>query len=112
MSEALLNNSEKMVQRNEKGQLLPGSVLNPDGKPIGTKHLSTQLKEMLFEKAEGSEHTHASLLNKRVLKKAIVDGDMRAVELVYDRVEGKPQQDMEIEHKFDFTDMIRNKKLE
>lgn len=85
----LINNSKIIVKRNEKGQLLPGEVLNPNGKPLGTKHLSTQLREMLFEKPEGSDNTHGTLLNKRVLKKAITDGDMRAIELVYDRVEGK-----------------------
>lgn len=87
------NSSETHVERNEKGQLLPGSHLNPFGPKAGYKHLTTQLKEMLLETAQGSEHTHATLLNRRILKKSIVDGDMRAIELIYDRIEGPPVQE-------------------
>lgn len=81
------------VERNAKGQLMPGSHLNPYGPLPGYKHLTTQLKEMLFEQAQGSDQTHATLLNKRILKKSIVDGDMRAIELIYDRIEGPPVQE-------------------
>lgn len=51
---------------------------------------------MMFEKPEGEEDTHGTLLNKKVIRKAIVDGDMRAIELIYERVEGKVEQKTDI----------------
>ena len=44
-----------MVQRNEKGQLLPGSVLNPVGKPPGRRNFITDFEEaiQLIAKAKG-----------------------------------------------------------
>lgn len=80
--------SEKRIDKDPiTGKFLPGNKASP-GKPVGTKHLSTMLLEMMFEKPEGGKDTHGTLLNKRVLRKAIADGDMRAIELVYDRIEG------------------------
>lgn len=42
------NNGEIKVMRNEKGQIMPGSVLNPKGKPEGSGH--RQRYERMLEK--------------------------------------------------------------
>ena len=82
------NNSEMMVKRDEKGKLLTGSILNPKGKPRGTKHLSSILQEKITNTADGEV-----ILNKVIeMAKA---GDMRAIELVWERLEGKPNQPIE-----------------
>ena len=97
ISEAPVNNGEKMENspvRDEKGRIVSG-VLNPNGKPKGTRHLSTMLETMLEELAEGSKDSYKVLLNKRVIKKAIADGDDRMIEHIWDRIEGKPPQKIE-----------------
>jgi hypothetical protein len=75
------------------------AALNPAGKPKGTRHLSTLLMEALLKQArnkdgEELEETHADLLIKRVLKDAIDKG--KGVELIFDRVEGKPDQAIDL----------------
>ncbi len=46
------NNSKKLVKRNKKGQLLPGSVLNPEGMKTGTRQFSTLMDEAVEEIAK------------------------------------------------------------
>lgn len=82
------NNGEIMVKRDEKGKLLTGSILNPKGKPRGVKHLSSILQEKIINTADGEV-----ILNKVIeMAKA---GDMRAIELVWERLEGKSNQPIE-----------------
>ena len=85
------NDGEIMVRRDEKGRIQPGSVLNPGGKPKGTKHLSTILAESLSE-ASGEELT----TDQEIIIRKVIDmakkGDMRAIALVWDRIEGKVMQ--------------------
>ncbi len=73
----------------------PGVSGNPAGKPVGAKNLSTLLREALakiVKNAEGEDTTYEVLLIKRVMKKAIEQGDMRAVELIWAYLEGKPKE--------------------
>jgi len=88
------NNGENTVVRNEKGQIVSG-VLNPAGKPVGTRHLTTLLEEAIKRVGEGTE-SYDVLLIKRVLKKAIVDGDMRAIGHIWDRMEGRATQPIDL----------------
>ena len=94
MSEKPSNNGENIVKRNEKGQLLPGSVLNPAGKPTGVKHMSTALNELLMETVEGDDkgRTYKEMLLKRLMAEAIKRVDPSLVWGIFDRIEGKPDQ--------------------
>jgi hypothetical protein len=83
----LLNNGKIMVERDQNGRIKPGSVLNPDGKPKGTKHMSTILSGALdLSNKDG-------LTNQEVIIQKVIDlakeGNMKAIELVWNRVEGK-----------------------
>ena len=98
MSE-LSNNSEKKAIRNEKGQLLPGVVLNPAGKPPGTKHLSTLLWKALLERAKDkdgkeSDKTYGDLLIQKLLKDAIQYG--KRTDLIFDRIEGQAKAELDV----------------
>lgn len=64
---------------------------NITGANRGSKWLTTLLDEALRKMAEGHKESYDALLIKRVLRSAIVDGDMRAVEHIWDRIEGKPK---------------------
>jgi hypothetical protein len=75
--------------RDEKGRILPGAVLNPAGKPKGVRHLSTLLKEALINEGADSE------LVKTLIKKAL-EGNDRSIQEIFDRLEGKPQQAIDL----------------
>jgi hypothetical protein len=84
-----LNDGEIMVRRDEKGRVISGSILNPSGKPKGTRHLSTLLTECLFKVPQDESLTNNELIIGKVIDMA-KKGDIRAIELIWDRIEGKP----------------------
>ena len=83
-----VNNGEKIVERNEDGTLKKGSVLNPDGKPKGARHMTTLLKDAIVKVAEGSADSHDRLIVQQVIRKAEL-GDMEAVKHIWNYMEGK-----------------------
>lgn len=93
------NTGEIVVKRDENGRLMPGSYLNPAGKPPGAKHLSTKLYEALLKTVDDdpNQRTYLDLLTKRILKDAIEKGNTNLINLIYDRVEGKPDQGVRLE---------------
>ena len=54
------NDSGKIEKRDEKGRLLPGSVLNPQGKKAGTLNFSTKWIKFIEKVAEQNETTPAT----------------------------------------------------
>lgn len=75
-----------------------GTSGNPAGKPKGTKHLSTVLKEFLEsnvtttdEDGKRSKMPFKEAIIQSLLRKA-AKGDVRAIQEIFDRVEGKPDQ--------------------
>lgn len=84
---------------NPDTQFKPGQSGNPKGLPKGTKHLSTLLKAMLNEEVmvEGKLIKFDQALIKKLLKKAS-EGDIKAIQEVFDRTEGKAKQEIETEH--------------
>ena len=95
------------VDRDEKGRFIEGVSGNPAGKPKGIRHLSTMLEEAIKRVAEGGTESYDVLLIKRVLKKAIGDGDMKAIEHIWDRIEGKPPQDLNLGNKDDLPFILK-----
>lgn len=108
-----LSNGEQLVDRNPDGTIKKGVVLNPLGRPTGTRNLSTLLAEALkkaSKKADGSDgKTWEELLIDRVIEKAILKGDSRMVEHVWDRLEGKAPQTITVNPGTDADPMIKEK---
>lgn len=75
--------------------------INKDGRPRGSKNLSTILREMLEEEVEvvidgkKEKKKFQDVIIRKLVKKAN-DGDMRAIQEIFDRTEGKAKQ--EIKH--------------
>jgi hypothetical protein len=93
------NNSEIIVQRNEKGQLLRGSILNPKGKTLGSKNFSTDFDEVVEDLAK-SEGKTKSEVRKDLLKIAYQlakTGDFNFYKDIVDRYYGKPKTSLEID---------------
>ena len=96
MSNELSNNSENLAIRNDKGQLLPGVVLNPAGKPKGARHLSTILLEAIKRVSDDKGSSDDIEIVKALVTKA-KSGDTKAIDIVFDRIEGKAPQKLEVD---------------
>lgn len=81
---------------------------NPAGRPKGSRNLSTILREMLEEEIEVNidgvkeRKKLQDLIIRKLIKKAN-DGNLRAIEQIFDRVEGKPNQKIQQDGKTDIT---------
>jgi hypothetical protein len=73
---------------------------NPAGKPKGTFSLLTILKKELQKiprELKGKERKqYAELLVKKVLHKAIVEGDDATIRLIFNYTEGMPKENIDI----------------
>ena len=94
---------EPEIERNEKGQFIAGQSGNPAGKPEGagigfsiTRLVKEEL-EKIPEEAKEAGQTYASLLIKKILIKAIQDGDTAMINKIWEYMDGKPKQPIEVE---------------
>lgn len=79
------------VVRNEKGQLQPGSILNPEGKEPGTRSFETDFDEAVEEIAKANNMTRSEA-RKILLKKAFAEakeGNFSFYKDIHDRIYGK-----------------------
>lgn len=91
-----LNNSNK-IERDANGRILPGQrALNPKGKPKGARHFSTLIREAIQKVAEGDAEPTDILIVKQLAKKA-KEGDLRAMDMVFERVDGKAEQTINLD---------------
>lgn len=100
-----LENTSKPA-RDEKGRLLPGGTANPHGKPKGTKHYATLIKEALkngrvkYKDPISGEETiitkEQALIYNLTDKAVNHGGSLDAIEVVLDRIEGKPKTSIAI----------------
>lgn len=74
----------------------PGQSGNPSGKPKGAKHYSTLLKEALELGVEVEINKKKITVDEAELikqvAKGIAKGNIKFIELAFDRVDGKPNQ--------------------
>jgi hypothetical protein len=81
-----------------------GEVRNPNGRPKGVPNSKTRLLrilELVQKKrnpvtGEDEEFTIAEQMDLQLIKKAL-NGDLKAYEILLDRLEGKPKQSTEVE---------------
>ena len=89
----------------------PGESGNPAGRPPGSKNVSTVLRAMLEQIApgelvdtklikafcKGKTITNADAIAARLLKSALIDGELPAIREILDRAGGKPKQSLDID---------------
>lgn len=76
-------------------QFKKGQSGNPAGKPPGTLSFTSKVRAALEKIAmtkDGEDVSYEQLLVKRVLNKAIEQGDGRMIELIWGYLDGKPSQ--------------------
>lgn len=81
--------------RDEKGRFKEGVSGNPAGKPKGIRHMSTLLEEAIKKVAEGDAEPADILIVKKLIEKA-KQGNDKSVEMVFDRLEGKAPQKIDV----------------
>lgn len=80
--------------RNADGTFKKGVSGNPSGRTKGTKQaISNSLLEELQEKDDGK--TNLELIIRKLVSKA-KSGDLKAIEIIIDRIEGKAKEYVEL----------------
>jgi hypothetical protein len=70
--------------------------INRNGRPKGSRSLSSMLVEALKRYEETTNTKFEDLLIQRLLDKAISKGEIRAIREIFDRVDGKPAQSINL----------------
>ena len=81
-------------ERDEKGRFTQGNLGGP-GRPKGLS-ITALIKEELEKIPEGQKKTYAELLTRRLLKKAIQEGDHPTQKMIWNYIDGLPQANLDV----------------
>jgi hypothetical protein len=96
MSEDVGNKTEvKPLKDPITGLFQEGNPGGP-GRPAGSRSFTTKVREALEKIAEGKDYTYEEAFIKSILKKGIVDGDSATQRLIWNYLDGMPQQRTDI----------------
>ncbi len=89
----------------------PGQSGNPAGKPKGARHFSTLIKEAITKVANDTGTSDDVLIIQALVAKA-KDGDLKAVDMVLDRVDGKAEQTINLDADVTVNDGLTDEQKE
>ncbi len=75
----------------------PGQSGNPNGRPRGSKSITSLVYERLQEKDPATGKTNIEMMIQQILKNALI-GDMDFIKLIWNYIDGKPNQPMDHTH--------------
>lgn len=73
-----------------------GQSGNPAGKPKGTVSITTAIKRELEKISPEQKKTWLQLTVKRILDKAVSEGDVQMIKTLWNYVDGMPKQDIDV----------------
>lgn len=93
------NNGEKTPKKQLKGKPFTSDDprINREGRPKGVKNFTTKVKEALERMSEEDGLSYEDLLVKKILTKAMKQGDNKMIELIWNYLDGKPVSKNETE---------------
>jgi len=109
MEETPVKSGNKLVERDEHGRLQKGSLLNPSGRPKGSRHLSTLLEEAIKKVCDDTGTPEDVAIVQKVIERAKA-GDMKAIEHIWDRTEGKAPQQIDFKGDITITSLSEEEK--
>ncbi len=89
----------------------PGQSGNPAGKPKGARHFSTLIKEAITKVANDTGTSDDILIVQALVAKA-KDGDLKAVDMVLDRIDGKAEQTINLDADVTVNDGLTDEQKE
>lgn len=98
-----MGNKNPKTDHLKKYSWKPGESGNPFGRPQGSRNISSILKELLEIELETEDPISgekisvpvSTIINARLVRKAM-DGDNKAIREIYDRIEGRPKQKLDV----------------
>ena len=96
---------KQSVISNKPWQFQPGQSGNPAGRPPKGETLTELMREFLEQAPEGQKVTYKEAFIKRVYKKAMEEGDAVTIKLIWNYLDGMPNQTMNLNVK-DFQKFI------
>lgn len=92
------------VERDAKGRIKKGQVLNPKGRPRKNRGFTDKLREQ-GNLVDDKGVTQNTRLAEEMWRKAL-NGDLKAAQMIYDRCEGTPTQHIQ---KFEHIKVVYEK---
>lgn len=77
---------------------------NYNGRPRGSVSITTKIKQMLLEVSPDKKRTILEELVDKIFNKAIKDGNEQIIKLIWEYVDGKPKERVELEAEVETRD--------
>jgi len=74
------------------GSMKKGETRNPNGRPKSGDSITDIAKRFLDGTPEGMKKTHKEIFFETVYRKAVIEKDIAAIKLVWNYVDGMPEQ--------------------
>ena len=103
-----ISNGGVMVTRDEKGRVLPGSILNPKGN-LGHKHMTTLLLDAI-KKVSSDTGTSDDILIVKALADKAKSGDTKAIDMIFERSDGKVTEKIDLNAEVNITELTLEEK--
>jgi hypothetical protein len=104
INKTTLEESAKAVEKQKPAHLWkPGESGNPTGKKKGTRHFSTLIREAITKVATDTGTSDDKEIVRALVEKAKA-GDLKAVDMVLDRVDGKAEETINLDGEMTIND--------
>ena len=99
------HNSGDLVDKDHRGRFISGHK-KIGGRKTGALNLSTQVRNALKKISVGNSISYEEALVKKILHKAIVEGDTRIIKLIWSYLDGSPPRTANLENMSDLANPI------